>query len=115
MKFDAYKELISNYIRFGSKEKLLSEVGYPPEVKLELDNYIKAVKIVAAAADSDINALIKLSGLKGTEFSKKFVKPYSTLQKWVAKGSCPESDALYIGFIMIIDLEEEQKDEKEGS
>lgn len=106
MDFETFKALIKDYLELGrSVDKLLAEYGYPPEIRLNAEDFIKALKIVAAAADCDINALIELTGLNTIDFARKFVKPYSTMLKWTAKGQCPSSDAIYIGFIMVTELE----------
>lgn len=106
MDFETFKALIKDYLELGrSVDKLLAEYGYPPEIRLSAEDFIKALKIVAAAADCDINALIELTGLNTIDFARKFVKPYSTMLKWTAKGQCPSSDAIYIGFIMVTELE----------
>lgn len=109
MTYEYYKTLLGEYINLGrSREQLLGEIGYPAEIPFGVDEFVKAISIIAAAADGDIKVLIELSGLKGTEFARKYMIPYSTVCDW-SQGNRkpPEYLPIMIGYILITELPHE--------
>lgn len=113
MDFETYKELLADYLETGSVDRLLAEYGYPAEIRLSAEDFIKALKIIAAVSDCDINKLIELSGLNASKFAAKYVLPYRTLLDWIASGKCRRYDAVHVGYIMIAGLEAVEIAEKE--
>ncbi|MCH5206891.1 MAG: hypothetical protein J1F09_08040 [Oscillospiraceae bacterium] len=106
MTYDYYKTLLGEYINFGrSEEQFLGEVGYPADLDLSADGLIAAISIIAAVTDGDFKRLVDLSGLKMTDFSRKFAIPYRTVQDWCSKDRTPpEYLPMLIGYAMIGDL-----------
>ena len=109
MKYNYYLELIGEYINTGrSQERFCAEIGYPEDAPSE-ENFMKAMSIIAAAADGDIKSIVELSGMKLTAFSKKFRIPYSTLQKWMLNSSengrkPPEYLPILIGYALVSEV-----------
>lgn len=104
MNYNYYLMLIGEYINTGrSSERFCAEIGYPEDAPSE-ENFIKVTKIISAAADNSIKELVELSGLKLTDFSRKFQIPYRTLQNWVSETQNsrrpPEYLSLLIGYIL---------------
>lgn len=105
MTFARYKDLLDEYISSGrSKEKMLAKISDPSEIAHDIDGLVRAVKIIAASADSDIRSLVELTGLSNKEFSREYMIPYRSVQNWLAKGESRQADAVYIGYAMIQDL-----------
>lgn len=106
MNYEYYKMLVSEYINGGrSAERLLAEVGFPTELDLTADELTKAVAIIAAAADGNIQQLCQLAELKMSEFARKFGLPYRTAQDWCAgRRNPPEYLPILIGFILVSEL-----------
>lgn len=112
MTYEYYKALIGEYINYGrSQERLLGEIGFPADITLDVDGFVKSIAIIAAVADEDVKALVTLSGLKGTAFARKYMLPYRTLQGWVEdKRKPPKYISVLIGYIMITELSNEVVD-----
>lgn len=111
MNYGYYKTLIGEYINLGrSEERLLGEIGFPPEIKWDGDCLIKAAHIISAAADNNIKQLIELSGLSMASFARKFELPYRSVQNWCTeldnKRTPPEYLSLLIGYVLISEIEE---------
>lgn len=111
MNYDYYKALIGEYINLGrSEERLLGEIGFPPETEWDGEGLTKAVAIIAAAADNDTQRLVELSGLNMTKFARKFGLPYRSVQNWCAasdtyKRKPPEYLPILIGYVLISEIE----------
>lgn len=108
MNYEYYKTLIGEYINLGrSEERLLGELGYPEEIKLDTDNFIKAVAVIAAVADANMKRLVELSEMSMTAFARMFRLPYRSLQNWCADvRTPPEYVPMLIGYILIMQLED---------
>lgn len=106
MNYEYYRSLIGEYINGGrSAERFLAEVGFPTELDLTADELTKAVAIIAAAADGNIQQLCQLAELKISEFARKFGLPYRTAQDWCAgRRNPPEYLPILIGFILVSEL-----------
>lgn len=105
MTYEYYLTLIGEYINFGhDHSRLLGEIGFPSELDLTADELTKAVAIIAAAADGNIQQLCQLAELKMSEFARKFGLPYRTAQDWCAgRRQPPEYISRLIGYVMIAD------------
>lgn len=83
MDYNYYLTLIGEYINTGrSQERFCAEIGYPEDAPSE-KNFMKAMSIIAAAADGDMKRLVELTGMKLTSFTRNFNIPYRTAQKWL--------------------------------
>lgn len=106
MTFDYYKTLIGEYINLGkSEEKLIAEIGYPEDITLSPDGFIKAISIIGSVVEHDIKRLVELSGLSMRALSVKFAMPYRTLQDWCS-GNRPATEyiIMLIGYALIGDI-----------
>lgn len=106
IEYEYYKSLIGEYINGGrSAERFLAEVGFPTELDLSAGELVKAVSIIAAAADGDVSKLCQLAGLKMSDFARKFQLPYRTVQDWCGgRRNPPEYLPILIGFILVSEL-----------
>lgn len=109
MTYDYYILLIGEYINCGrSEERLLADIGYPDEITLSAEELVKAISIIAAAADSDIKRLVELSELKTSAFAKKFLLPPRSLYNWCCNDRTPpEYLSIMIGYILISEVKNE--------
>lgn len=105
MTYSYYLTLIGEYINAGrSVERLSAEIGYPDNAPSE-DNYLKAIAVIAAAADKDIKSLIKLSTLSMSAFARKFQIPARTVQDWnYGSRKPPEYLPMLIGYVIVSEL-----------
>lgn len=105
MNYNYYITLISEYINAErSEERFCANIGFPPDAPSE-DNFIKAVSIIVAAADSDIKRLVELSELKMAVFARKFMLPYRSLQNWCdGSRKPPEYLPIMIGYILVSEV-----------
>ncbi len=111
MTYDYYKALIEEYIDLGrSSERLLGEIGFPPEIKWDGDGLIKAIGIIGAAADGSTKRLVSLSGLSMTSFARKFGLPYRSVQNWCSGGDNqrkpPDYLPILVGYVLIGEIPE---------
>ena len=108
MNYDYYKALIGEYIDIGrSEERLLGEIGFPPEMKWDGDGLTKAVNIIGAAADGSTKNLVKLSGLSMTYFARKFGLPYRSVQNWCSEERRPPDYLpILIGYVLVTEIPE---------
>ena len=108
MTYNYYKTLIGEYINLGrSEERLLGEIGFPPEIKWDGDGLVKAIGIIGAAADRDVKRLVELSGLTMTSFGRMFNISYRTIQDWCGgQRKPPEYLPMLIGYVLVNEIEE---------
>ena len=106
MTYDYYKTLIGEYINLGrSEERLSGEMGFPPEIKWDGDELMKAIGIIGAAADGNIKKLIEISGLSTASFARKFGLPYRSVQNWIAEERTPpEYLPILIGYALATEI-----------
>lgn len=106
MPYEYYRLWISEYINLGrSEERLLGEIGFPPNIKLEADQFVKAIHIIASVAEKNINELIKTSGKSQTAFGRKYNIPLRTVQSWVGGVRQPaDYIVMLIGWAMVSEL-----------
>lgn len=105
MTYDYYITLIGEYINAGrSKERFCADIGYPENAPSK-EKFIKAISIIATAADSDIKQLVELSELKMAAFARKFMLPYRSLQNWCdGSRKPPEYLPILIGYILVSEV-----------
>jgi hypothetical protein len=103
MTYHYYQSLLGEYINLGrSEEQLLGQIGFPPEIELSPDDFVKAIHIIAAAADNDMTRLINLAGLSVSAFGRDYNIPLRTLQEWCAKRrNPPEYVVRLLGYALI--------------
>ena len=108
MTYDYYKALIEEYIELGrSEERLLGEIGFPPEIKWDGDGLIKAISTMGAAADGSTKRLVEFSGLSMTSFARKFGLPYRSVQNWCSEERRPPDYLpILIGYVLISEIPE---------
>lgn len=104
MNYNYYLTLIGEYINAErSQERFSAEIGFP-ETAPDEKNFVKAISIIAAAADNNMKLLVELSGLSLSNFSKKFMIPYRSLQNWVSDSKNsrkpPDYLTILIGYIL---------------
>ena len=105
MTYKQYKTYMQDYIDLGrSSERLLAELGFPPEAP-DPDDYIKSISVIGAAADGDIKRLCELSGVSMAAFAAKYGVPYRTLQDWCrGERKPPEYLPALIGYAVVSEL-----------
>lgn len=108
MNYDYYKALIGEYVNLGrSEERLLGEIGFPPDIKWDGDGLMKAISIIAAAADGDVKRLVELSELSMASFARLFSISYRTVQDWCGgQRKPPEYLPILIGYVLITKIPE---------
>ena len=107
MTYSYYITLIGEYINLGrSEEQLLGQIGFPAEIDVEPEKFVKAIKIIGAAADANIEMLVELSELSQTAFGRKYGFPLRTVQSWCADNrKPPEYVVRLIGYAMLGELQ----------
>lgn len=109
MNYKQFTSYIADYKDIGSAERLLGEIGFPPDICLTADGLVTAVHIIAAVAENDVKSLVEMSGLSMARFAGKYTIPYRTVQDWCAGTRTPaEYIALLIGWEMISELPTEE-------
>jgi len=113
MTYDYYNSLVKEAINLGcNADRLLAEIGYPSNIKLDADAFVKAVGIIVAAATNDIRRMAELGGLSVRSLALKTNIPYRTMQNWCNSESAsgrkpPEYLPILLGFILISELPKE--------
>lgn len=108
MDYNYYITLIGEYINAGrSQERFSAEIGFP-ETAPDEENFVKAISIIAAAADNNMKLLAELSGLSLSNFARKFLIPYRSLQNWVSSSrKPPDYLTILIGYILTAEVWDE--------
>lgn len=106
MTYNYYRTLIGEYINLGrDADRLLAEIGFPPELDLDANGLAQSTRIIAAAADNDIDRLHTASGMSMADFARKFGLPYRTIQDWcAARRTPPEYLSILIGYVLVTEL-----------
>ena len=111
MNFKTYLAYIGDYKELGSAEKLLGQIGFPPDMTLTAEGLVKAVNIIAAVADNSIKTLVDISGLNMKAFAGKYLIPYRTIQDWCSGEREPAAYlSMLIGWEMISELPKEENE-----
>ena len=102
MTYEYYLNLVKVAAEFYDEDKFLVEVGCPPEISLETEEFIKAIHIIYVVANGSFTELVE--GFKSLQVSKKYGIPYRTVQDWYAgKRTMPGYVKQLIGYTMIYD------------
>ena len=105
MNFKTYLTYIGEYKNIGSAEQLLGQIGFPPDMTLTAEELVKAVDIIAAAANNSIKTLVDISGLSMKAFERKYLIPYRTIQDWCSGEREPAAYlSMLIGWQMISEM-----------
>ena len=109
MTYEYYINLVKEAVNGNyNSERLLAEVGYPPEITLTADSFVKAIDVIIAVSNKSIKCLVELSGLSMRAFAAKLLIPYRTMQDWCANTrKPPEYVLIMIGYILISGFSED--------
>lgn len=104
MNFSYFMNFIKGAMESESEEMFVGEVGFPPDIPFDSDNYLKAIHIIYVAANGKFKELVE--GRNLARFSRDFNIPYRTLQRWCAEErESPIYVKHLIAFALISELE----------
>jgi hypothetical protein len=103
--YEYYTTLVGEASSLPTVEQLIGDMGYPPNMPENGENYVKMMKLIFAVSRNDLKKVAELSGKKLTQFAATFKIPYGTARKWIT-GERPitDYDIQMIGYIMICDI-----------
>lgn len=104
MTYNYYLNLLRGAAEIENEEQFIRQMGYPEEIQLKADNFIKAMHIVYLTANGAFVELLK--EYKIIQISKEYEVPYKTVQHWIGgERTAPPYVEKLIAFAIICDLE----------
>lgn len=103
--YEQYLNLVADALDFPTAEQLIEELGYPPDMPENGEDYVQMIKIIFTVANGSFKELVGLSDMKLTVFTQRFKLPYRTAQGWVyGERNAPGYINQLIGFAMVGDI-----------
>jgi hypothetical protein len=103
--YEYYTVLLGEASSLPTAEQLIGDMGYPPDMPENGEDYVKMMNIIFAVANGTFKELFELSGMKLTEFTARFKLPYRSAQSWVyGERTAPSYINQLIGYAMIGDI-----------
>lgn len=103
MTFDRFYGLLRDAVEFCSEDQFVGEVGYPEDISMDADSFLKVLHIIYTAANGSFKELV--AGHKLVGISRGYGMPYRTLQDWASADRTPPEYVKYLlAFAMISDL-----------
>lgn len=104
MTYTRFLDLVRSAAESKDEEMFIGEVGYPADISLDSDGFLKAMHIVYIAANGKFKELVE--GHTLARLSRNFNIPYRTLQRWCAEErESPIYVKHLIAFALISELE----------
>lgn len=100
MNYIYYKNLLKVAERFDDIDKFIGEVGYPEQITLDTDQYVRELHIIFAVANGKLRDVIE--GYKISYIHTLLDIPRSTFQDWIyGNSNISKYDKELIGFALI--------------
>ena len=100
MDYVYYKNLLKVAEGFDDFDKFVGEVGFPEQITLGTDQYVKALHIIFAVANGKLRDAIE--GYKISYVHNLLDIPRSTFQDWIyGNSNISKYDKQLIGFALI--------------
>lgn len=80
MTYNYFLNLVKDASGLPTEEQFIGEVGFPADIELDDDDFLKAMHIIYTAANGDFKDIV--DGYNLASFSRTYAIPYRTLQDW---------------------------------
>lgn len=105
MTYNYFINLVKDAAEIKNEEAFVGEVGFPAEIDLEAEDFLKALHIIFIAANGTFKELIEGKSLSAV--SRYYGIPYRSLQNWCREErTAPSYVRCMLAYAMISDIAE---------